>query len=441
MLRKILCLMLCFALLAATACTRTIPPAADPAPATDAPAATDTPADEPAEATPAPEATDVPAADDDAFDAALVSDLLMQTEEFSVNLLKNLKTAYTEENTLFSPVALNTAMAALYAAANGDTEEELRVVMSGKTEPEDVIDALAYLYTTLGGEAFAAHNSLHMTSRLAFAPSYLETVAAPLGLETQTHSFGDAAAFTGLNAAAKKASGEQIDDLTEATAAADTLYVLSGFTLNAAFDQPFDPAASQEGAFESTTGLNKVSMMHGDFIAGYAEDEYMQMVSLPMNDGALQLKLILPREGGENAFDEAMIQYAEGWLSAEAVSDQSVSLTLPQFTLETKAGYREVFSTMGLTRALRAQTVDFSGMIDPALVLPTPLNDLYSVGSLNIGPNGINLRSEASTPAASAPSEESVELVLDRPFMVAVTDTQTGALLVMGWVNQVGSGR
>jgi len=25
--------------------------------------------------------------------------------------------------------------------------------------------------------------------------------------------------------------------------------------------------------------------------------------------------------------------------------------------------------------------------------------------------------------------------------MVAVTDTQTGALLVMGWVNQVGSGR
>lgn len=45
-------------------------------------------------------------------------------------------------------------------------------------------------------------------------------------------------------------------------------------------------------------------MMTGDFVTGYAEDEYMQMVSLPMNGGAMELKLILPREGGAQAFDE-----------------------------------------------------------------------------------------------------------------------------------------
>lgn len=436
MLRKIICPMLCLALLALTACTPTIPPAADPAPPTESPAATAEPA--PAD-TPAPEATDEPAPSEEAFDAALVSDLLMQTEELSVTLLQNLKTAYTEENTLFSPIALNTAMAALYSAANGDTVEELRVVMSGKTEPEDVVAALSYLYQTLDSEHFAAHNSLHMTGRLSFAPSFTETVAAPLRLATQTHNFGDVSTFIELNTAAEKIMGEKTE-LVTATAAADTLYVLTGFTLNAAFDQPFDVKTTQ-GSFESTTGLAKVPMMRGDFTVGYAEDDYMQMVSLPMEQGKLQLKLILPRDGGESAFDEALIQYADSWLSAEAVSDQSVSLTLPQFTLETQKGYKEALSTMGLSSALRAQTVDFSGMIDPALVLPTPLNDFYSVGSLAIGPNGINLRSADSAPAASAPAEESIELVFDRPFMVAVTDTQTGALLTMGWVNQVGSGR
>ena len=434
MLRKIICLMLCLALLALTACKPTIPPAADPAPPTESPAATDAPA---AVETPAPAATEE--ADDEVFDTALISDLLLQTEELSVTLLKNLKSAYTEENTLFSPIALNTAMAALYAAANGDTEEEMRVVMSSKTEPEDVTAALAYLYQTLDSEHFAAHNSLHMTNRLAFAPSFSQTVAAPLQLETQTHNFGDVSTFNELNAAAEKITGTQTE-LVTATAAADTLYVLTGFTLGAVFDQPFDVKTVQ-GSFESTTGLSKVPMMHGDFTVGYAEDEYMQMVSLPMEDGKLQLKLILPRDGGESAFDEAMIQYAESWLSAEAVSDQSVSLTLPQFTLESKAGYTEVLSTMGMTRALRAQTVDFSGMIDPALILPTPLNDFYSVASLSIGPSGINLRFEPSAPAASTPSEESVEIVFDRPFLMAVTDTNTGALLAMGWVNQAGSAR
>lgn len=187
-------------------------------------------------------------------------------------------------------------------------------------------------------------------------------------------------------------------------------------------------------------------MMHGDFLAGYAEDEYMQMVSLPMNDGAMQLKLILPRESGQSAFDEAMIQYAESWLSPETVEEQSVSLTLPNFTLSSTQSYIEILPYMGLNTALRAQTVNLTGMLDPALVLPTPINDVYSVGSLNISFLGINpIADRASVPNPNAPewtpSEESIELTFDRPFMVAVTDTQTGALLVMGWVNQVVTGR
>ena len=150
MLRKLICLLLCLALVALTACKPTIPPAADPAPATDAPAATQAPAESPAEATPAPEATEAPAETEDAFDAALVSDLLMQTENFSFALLQNLKNAYTEENTLFSPVAFNAALAALYAAADGDTAEELRVLMGCQTEPEDTVKAMEYLLSTLG---------------------------------------------------------------------------------------------------------------------------------------------------------------------------------------------------------------------------------------------------------------------------------------------------
>ena len=40
-------------------------------------------------------------------------------------------------------------------------------------------------------------------------------------------------------------------------------------------------------------------------------------------------------------------------------------------------------------------------------------------------------------PVPAESSEESVELTFDRPFLMAVTDTQTGVLLAMGWVNTV----
>lgn len=440
MLRKLICLLLCLALVALTACKPTIPPAADPAPATDAPAATQAPAESPAEATPAPEATEAPAETEDAFDAALVSDLLMQTENFSFALLQNLKNAYTEENTLFSPVAFNAALAALYAAADGDTAEELRVLMGCQTEPEDTVKAMEYLLSTLDAGHFSVLNSLHLTNRLAFAQSYLDTVAAPLSLSTETLNFGDVSTFTTLNKTAEVLSSGHVTDLLTATAAADTLYVLSGFALSGAFDQPFE-AQTAAGSFESPTGLINAQMMHGEFTVNYAEDEYMQLVSLPMNEGRLQLKLILPREDGQAAFDEAMIQYAESWLSPETAAQQAVSLTLPAFTLSSGASYVETLSTMGLNKALRAQTVDFTAMLDPALVLPTPIRDLYSVAAINVSPAGLNLRDAAVEAVPAQPSEESVELVFDRPFLTAVTDTQTGAILAIGWVNQVGTGR
>ena len=116
--------------------------------------------------------------------------------------------------------------------------------------------------------------------------------------------------------------------------------------------------------------------MAGDFEADYAEDEYMQMVSLPLAEGKMQLKLILPREGGESAFAEALPQYADAWLSPEAVSSQSVTLHVPKFTLSCGDSYLEALSSMGLEKALRAQTVDFSGMLNPDLVLPLSLRHI-----------------------------------------------------------------
>ena len=367
-----------------------------------------------------------------------VSDMLMQTEGFSVALLKNLKTAYTEQNSLFSPLAFNASIAALYAAADGDTEEELRVMMGYTTEPEDTVDTLSSLIASIDSDRFTLGNSLHLTKRVGFSEEYLNSVASPLRISTYSQDYADPSTFQAINACAEVFTGGEVSAVLESTAAADTLYLLTAFSVSGAFDQPFDAARTVSGAFESPTGLVSCRMMRGDFTLGYAEDEYMQLVCLPMANGAMQLRLILPREGGEGAFDEALIQYADAWLSPETETQQSVSLTLPAFTLSSNLSCREILSSMGLDNALRAQNVDLTGMLNPDLLLPTPLNDIFSVAALTISEGGVNLRDgQTAAPVEAEPSEESVELVFDRPFLAAVTDTQTGALLAVGWVNTV----
>lgn len=428
MIRKILLFLLCFCLLFASACSTQTPSEGLPAPSAspDASASAETPA-------PGGAASGAPA---ETFDPTLVSDALMQTEEFSLQLMQNLRTAYTEGNTLFSPLAFNASMAALYAAAEGDTEEELRVLMGYQTEPADTVSTLTYLISTVDSARFSLGNSLHLTKRVGFSESFIDNVTTPLRISTYSQDYADQATFQSINACAELLTDGRVSTILESTAAADTLYLLSAFRLNGAFDLPFDPESTTAASFESPTGLVSTQMMTGDFVTGYAEDEYMQMVSLPMNGGAMELKLILPREGGAQAFDEAFPQYADTWLAPETPTSHSVHLSLPSFTVNSGASYLEILTSMGLNTTLRAQSVDLSGMLNSDLVLPTPLNDIFSVASLTVTESGINAEAGAE-PVPAESSEESVELTFDRPFLMAVTDTQTGVLLAMGWVNTV----
>lgn len=436
MFRKILLVLLCLALLTVTACA----PAAQPVVSPSAEAeATPAPSAETA-AAPDESAEPAPTAETGSIDQALLSDVLMQTENFSVLLMQNLMNANTEQNSAFSPLALNAVMAALYAGAKGDTEEEMRLLMGYQTEPGDVVQALTYLISAQDSNAFTLGDSLHLSRRVGFVENYIDQITAPLRIGTYSQDYSDPATYQSVNACAELVTNGKVSTLLDSTVAADTLYLISAFQLSAAFDLPFDPARTQAGTFEGTTGLISVPMMAGDFEANYAEDEYMQMVSLPLAEGKMQLKLILPREGGESAFAEALPQYADAWLSPEAVSTQSVTLHVPKFTLSCGDSYLEALSSMGLEKALRAQTADFSGMLNPDLVLPTPINDVFSVCSLTLSENGLNTDAQPALQTAE-PSEENIDLEFDHPFLMAVTDTQTGALLTLAWVNVTGDGR
>ncbi len=315
MFRKLMVTLLCLALLSATACTAKTP--------AQEPESTPGPSDAQTETTPTPAQSAEP---EEPMDMSRVSDALLQMEGFSVKLLQNLKNAYTDRNALFSPLGLNASMASLYAAAEGDTEEELRLTMGYLTEPEDTVSTLKELITAIDGDRFSLGNSLHLSKRVGFSEKFIDSVTAPLRIGTYSQDYADQATFQSINACAELLTNGKVSSVLTSTAAADTLYLITAFNLTASFDAAFDPSATKPASFETPMGLVATQMMSGDFLTGYAEDEYMQMVSLPMEGGSIELKLILPREGGEAAFDEALIQYADQWLSQEIITHTAQSV-------------------------------------------------------------------------------------------------------------------
>ena len=427
-MKRIVALLLCVLLLCFAGCVKKAEPMVV---ATATPKAA--PTEEPALETPAPAPTPVAVEDT----AGQLSDALLETEALAYPLIQNLKAANTDKNTVFSPVAMSDLLTALYAAADGDTGEELRQMLSWMCEKEDAVANLKVLNQSLG-QNFSAVNMLFLSDRVKPAQSFLDDIASPLSVQTDSVNFSDITAAEAINAFAGNVAGEKAARLIEGTTAADMLVAASGFTFFGTFDLAFDEKETENETFEGSGGLFPCAMMEMQTLLPYAEDEYMQLVSLPMNGGKQSMVLLLPKKGMEQGFDEAFLQYADSWLSQEITKPLNVELTMPRFTLSSGLDLTEILADMGMRAALRAQTVNLEGLLDESLLLPTPISSVYSVGTLAVSEHGVNVRENENVQIAQKQeSEETVEVEIDRPFMAAVTDSETGAVLVIGWVNSV----
>ena len=115
-----------------------------------------------------------------------------------------------------------------------------------------------------------------------------------------------------------------------------------------------------------------------------------------------------------------------------ALDDERVVLSLPRFGIESKLLLKEVLAAMGMPQAFDAARADFSGI--------TPVEDLYIsdvIHQANIDVDEAGTEAAAATAVLfevlSAPLDPAV-MTVDRPFLFALRDLETGAILFLGRV-------
>jgi serpin B len=116
-----------------------------------------------------------------------------------------------------------------------------------------------------------------------------------------------------------------------------------------------------------------------------------------------------------------------------ALQPAAVDLTLPRFKIETKSNLASALAGMGMPLAFDPNRADFSGI--------TTQEQLYIskvIHQANISVDEKGTEASAATAvvmaAASGAPTQPVTLHVDRPFIFAVRDTKTGAILFLGRV-------
>lgn len=188
-----------------------------------------------------------------------------------------------------------------------------------------------------------------------------------------------------------------------------------------------------DGQFTTLAGSAVTTpMMRQSAGYAYGMGEGWEAVELSYARDELSMLLIVPQQGRfaeiEGQLKKGLIDEVIGGLSRDA----EVDLTMPKFKFRTQAGLADALKALGMEKAFDPEAADFSGMTrQEALYISDVIHEAY------IAVDEEGTEAAAATAVimrATAAPITMVQMKVDRPFLFALRDRDTGAILFLGRV-------
>ena len=167
-------------------------------------------------------------------------------------------------------------------------------------------------------------------------------------------------------------------------------------------------------------------MMVQTAATGYAHTTACDVAWLPYGSGRFRMVFLLPPAGVALA---ALAPDPAGWNTlTQATAAQNLEIHLPRFTAKWKASLNDTLIQLGMADAFDPFRADFPALASVAEYLA------FVTQSTTVAVDEVGTVATSSTAAGTAPTAVAppVALVLDHPFIYAIQDTGTGAILFIG---------
>jgi serpin B len=383
---------------------------------------------------------DVPRASADPLDAMPAATAI---NGFGLELLR--RSGAGGGNVVVSPASVALALAMARAGARGETAAEMDAVL-GAVASDEHAGWLNALDAALAGRsgtfpdatgkpypvALRIANAPFSQRGMTLVPAYLEALASRFGagLRLVDYRADPEAARRLINGWVDEQTVQRIPELlVPGIIKTDTrLTLVNAIYLKAPWLTPFSPDATKPGAFSRPDGSTvDVPMMSLSESFPYAEGTGWRAVELPYVGGSLALTIIVPDDMA--AFQSSLTPDLLAGVTG-ALQPRPVQLALPKFGIESKTDLALTLAAMGMPLAFDPDRADFSGITtDERLVISAVIHqaniDVDEKGTEAAAATAVVMR------MTSAP-QEPVTLRVDRPFLFALRDVPTGAILFLG---------
>lgn len=347
-------------------------------------------------------------------------------------------------NMVFSPHGAALVLAMGFLGARGNTQAEMSSALGFSLPQNDFHSSMSALDAALRSRgdglpegAFLLHSACGAWADQAFTvlPLYASGLSTYYGAELARLDFvGDTeGARVAINDWIDAETGGRVPELLSPGAIdSDTVFVLgSAVTFQAEWLHQFgDPAFTADMDFTLLGGGTvQVPTMYGEMLATYGDGAGWKVVELPYVGEQVSMVLLLPDAGTFDAFESALTAEVFDAAVAALGPTETVRVVLPRFSFTSEHDLIPALNAMGMTGAF-APGADFSGIDGSADGEPW-IDFIRQKVAISVDEYGTEA---AAGTAMGGTCGVYPYFDAQRPFIFAVRDRETGAIIFMGRV-------
>lgn len=369
---------------------------------------------------------------------AMAADVSLQqanSTDFSLKLFKEVARD-TSKNVLVSPFSACEALSMTANGADGSTRAAMAKVLGVTAETFDSLNERNHsVLGELNGNdkvQMEIANAIYADSNTKFKASFIDLCARVYQAEARSENFADPQTVKKINAWCDRKTHGKITEIIKGLSPSEKMVLLNSVYFKGSWENAFKPEDTKQQAFNLLSGSTKqVPMMHKGFNPGYLQGQGFQAVCIPYAGKRQVMYVFLPAPGADFAAFQGQFT-AENWRQWMAgFNTCRVNLAMPKYKVEYFTKLNDPLIAMGMGEAFGGGA-NFSKMFERqggyiSRVLQKTYMDVNEEGTEAAAVTAVIMASRA---VAMRP--RIIDFTVDRPFVVALVDKDTGEILFLG---------
>lgn len=371
------------------------------------------------------------------------SALLVEADNaFGLELFQNIRKESAEENIMISPLSVSVALAMAYNGADSDTKTEMEKTLKlfGLT-PAEINGSYQMLINALQSldekVVFELANAIFYADGFNVKSDFLNINKNYYKAEVDDLNFGSPEALATINGWVAKKTHDKIPKILEKLDRDDMMVLLNAIYFNGIWTREFDKEGTKMNMFTLSSGTAKeVPMMSKEDKLEYTTNPLFSAVKMPYGKGQYNMVVMLPAESKNsgNIINELNTKNWKTWNEGFKTHDKVV-VTMPRFKFSFGMQINEVLKNMGMVKAFNAGQANFSKITDQTSLFISSVTHKSFIDVNENGTEAAAVTAVVFTRTSVDPSEaEKIRFTVNKPFVFAITEKDTGAILFIGEV-------